>query len=125
MSETTVDDRPRPHPSVETAFLAPEAVLWDGRHHEVHHLNPSASAVWLLIDGELTADQIARELSDLFDAEYDVVRPDVDEAIAEFVRRGLLLGGDDHDDHHAHGDDPGASSAEVAGVTPLPRPPDP
>ncbi len=132
-------ERPRPHPAVETAFLAPEAVLWDARHHQVHHLNPSASAVWLLIDGELTADQIASEVSEIFGADYDVVRPDVDEAIGEFVRRGLLVGdvhgahdhpsGDTHD--HDDGSDASVEDAdlgtrsEVGGVVPLPRPPDP
>ena len=51
MSTVNIDEPPRPHPAVETAYLAPEVVLWDGRHHQVHHLNPSASAVWLCIDG--------------------------------------------------------------------------
>jgi len=128
------DQRPQPHPSVETAFLPPEAVLWDGRHHQVHHLNPSASAVWLLIDGELSADEIAAELCDIFGTEYSVVRPDVDDAIAEFARRGLLVGGDrpqGHDDPEhqgavsGHDHVPGDPLAEAAGVTPLPRPPDP
>lgn len=149
MIDTVTDARPRPHPAVETAFLAPEAVLWDTRHQQVHHLNPSASAVWLLIDGELTADQIARELCDIFGAEFDAVRPDVDDAIAEFVRRGLLVGdgpdghgdrevdddphhdddlhGHDHDhhDHHGHADSATPADASRRGVTPLPRPPDP
>ena len=134
MSSVTSDDRPQPHPAVETAFLAPEAVLWDGRHRQVHHLNPSASAVWLLIDGELSADQIAAELCDIFGTEYAVVRPDVDDAIAEFAGRGLLVGGTDEHEHHDHehegaavGHDQlhGDPSAAPAGVTPLARPPDP
>jgi Coenzyme PQQ synthesis protein D (PqqD) len=134
VSSVAPEQRPQPHPSVETAFLAPEAVLWDGRHHHVHHLNPSASAVWLLIDGEMSADQIAVELCDIFGTEYAVVRPDVDVAIAEFARRGLLVGGDQghehrdasHDDvvdgDHEPGGDP---AAPASGATPLARPPDP
>ena len=152
MSATTVEERPRPHPAVETAFLAPEAVLFDSRHHQVHHLNPSASAVWLCIDGELTADQIATELSEIFDTPRELIRPDVDEAIGEFVRLGLLDGSEspgdehtpdhhDHDDHdhdddhhhphhhghhhHDHGHHDHHEPSGDAGVVVLPRPPDP
>jgi len=133
LSAAAPDEPLRPHPSVETAFLAPEAVLWDGRHGQVHHLNPSASAVWLLIDGESSADRIAAELSDIFGTDYAVVRPDVDEAIAEFARRGLLVGGDQADEQHdpdhlgaAHGHDQRHGDPDAAAaVTPLPRPPDP
>jgi len=135
VSEATVEERPRPHPAVETAFLAPEAVLFDTRHHQVHHLNPSASAVWLCIDGELTPDQIATELSEIFEVPREVIRPDVDDAISEFVRLGLLDGGealggehapgDHHDhDHHDHDHHHHEPSGDV-GVVVLPRPPDP
>lgn len=134
MSVDAVVESPRPHPSVETAFLAPEAVLYDMRHHQVHHLNPSASAVWLLIDGVASADDIATELSDIFSAPYEVVRPDVAAAIEDFRGRGLLDTGEeapsaaDADVGHGHDahdhDVPGGAHAE-AGVRPLPRPPDP
>jgi hypothetical protein len=133
MSSTAAAERPRPHPSVETAFLAPEAVLYDMRHHQVHHLNPSASAVWLLIDGVASADDIATELSEIFSAPYDVVRPDVTSAIEDFRGRGLLDAVDDasapdpgvdhrHDAHRHEAS--GGHHAEI-GVIPLPRPPDP
>jgi hypothetical protein len=137
VSITTTDEPPRAHPAVETAFLAPEAVLWDGRHHQVHHLNPSASAVWLCIDGELTADQIAAELSEIFETPLEVIRPDVDSALAEFLRLGLLDGreksdaaasptvADGHDEHGHHHDDPVEEAPDGEGVVVLARPPDP
>ena len=133
MSSDAVAERPRPHPSVETAYLAPEAVLYDMRHRQVHHLNPSASAVWLLIDGEASADDIATELSEIFSAPYDIVRPDVAAAIDDFSARGLLDAGEEapassHDDadplNGAHDHSTGAHH-HGAGVRPLPRPPDP
>ena len=125
---------PRPHPAVETAFLAPEVVLWDSRRHRVHHFNPSASAVWLCIDGQLTADQIATELSEIFETPREVIRPDVDDAIAEFVRLGLLAGeGESENDvvHHNHDDQiradghPAGHVSNRDGIVFLGRPPDP
>ncbi len=147
MSTVTTQEPPRPHPAVETAFLAPEVVLWDGRHQRVHHFNPSASAVWLFVDGKLTADQIATELSEIFETPQDAIRPDVDDALAEFLRLGLLddnagLAGDasqaaaddhqhhdhqhhDHQHQTAHTDDLAERAAHVDEVAVVPRPPDP
>jgi len=133
MSPETIAERPRPHPSVETAFLAPEAVLYDMRHHQVHHLNPSASAVWLLIDGVASAAEIATELSEIFSAPYDVVRADVATAIDDFHARGLLDAGEEKPSAAgevdrplgAHNHDSAGPDHSEAGVHPLPRPPDP
>jgi hypothetical protein len=86
--------RPAPHAAVETAFLAPEAVLFDDRHGEVHHLNPSAAAVWLLLDGDLSLVDVAAELSDIFGVPESVVLPDVQTTVSDFRRRGLLAGAD-------------------------------
>jgi len=119
-----MSSQPAPHPSIETAYLDAEAVLFDERTGSVHQLNPSASAVWMLLDGELSPDQLARELSELFGAPGDVVRADVDTALVDFAGRGLLVGSDpppaaapahDHD-HHGRG----AVQPDV-----LARPPDP
>jgi len=85
---------PAPHPAVETAFLAPEAVLFDDRHGEIHRLNPSAAAVWLLLDGEQSIVDVAAELSDIFGVPEPVILPDVETTVSDFRRRGLLAGAD-------------------------------
>jgi hypothetical protein len=138
----TADEPPRPHPAIETAFLAPEVVLWDARNHRVHHFNRSASAVWLCVDGHMTADQIATELSEIFETSREVIRPDVDDALAEFLRLGLLDGdagpkgdvapteAEDHRHHHhdhgtSHRDDPTGRTPDGEGIVVLARPPDP
>lgn len=122
MSSIARTDRPLPHPSVETAWLEPEVVLFDARHHRVHHLNRAASAVWILIDGESSRDQIADELSEIFGAPTDVIRPDVDDAVAEFDRLGLLAA-ETYGDGHDHLPDDADAAKEIVSV--LPRPPDP
>ena len=52
----------RPHEAIETAFLEPEAVLYDDRTKSVVRLNPSATAVWLLLDEASAPADIAAEL---------------------------------------------------------------
>ncbi|MFV0309367.1 MAG: PqqD family protein [Desertimonas sp.] len=117
------DLAPAPNPAIETGFLVNQAVLFDRRDGRVHELNPSASAVWLLIDGELDLDGIATELHELLGVERAVIRGDLDGVISDFARRGLLAGTepvDDHADHHH--DHP---SVEHSGPTVLPAPPEP
>lgn len=111
-----------PHPAVETAFLSPEAVLWDSRHERVLHFNRSASAVWLCVDGELTADQIAMELSEIFEVPIDVIRPDVDKALADFVELGLLAG--DVDERKASTGSSDAADDGTEASSPAQRPTD-
>jgi PqqD family protein of HPr-rel-A system len=102
-----------PRPDIETAFVGGEAVLLNVGSGQVYALNPSASAVWLLlVDGVRTADALALELSDIVEVAPDVLLPDVEAALADFVRLGLLEPADD---------------AEPAAQFPMPLlpPPDP
>jgi PqqD family protein of HPr-rel-A system len=107
--------RPRPHEAVTTEFLEPEAVLYDARTGDVHRLNASASAVWLLLDGETTVDDLAAELAEIFDVQLEQVEQAVHATLADLAARGLLA-------------DDGSGRA-VAANPPRPaflaRPPDP
>lgn len=122
--------RPAPHPSVETAFLAPEAVLFDDRHGEIHHLNPSASAVWLLIDGEVSIETIVADLSEIFGVPEADLLPDVETIVADFRSRGLLVGGDSAPTDSSAGEQPEpAADSDAVDEPPqrietLARPPD-
>ena len=122
--ETTGSTVPQPHHAVETAFLPPEAVLFDDRHGEIHHLNPSASAVWLLLDGELSVDEVAGELSEIFPVPFDQLRGDVVAAVDDFRARGLLDGTPAADVSTALGDPEGRSDVDVRRLEVAPRPPD-
>lgn len=133
MSTTDTADptsvRPTPHPSVETAFLAPEAVLFDDRHGEIHHLNPSASAVWLMLDGELSIVEVTAELSEIFGVPEADMLPDVESVVEDFRTRGLLEGAAAHSDSSSEHDAPSAADSEGQDdVSPrietLARPPD-
>jgi hypothetical protein len=83
------EDRPGRHPAIETALLGTEAVLYDERSGVVHHLNASACAVWMLLDGRPVGDVVAR-LSETTGLAGDRIRRDVLLAIAELGSAGLL-----------------------------------
>jgi len=72
--------------------LKDEWVVLDPVADRVHVLNLTASLVWTACDGTVTPDQIAREICAAFEAELDParVRMDVDAALQEFEREGLL-----------------------------------
>jgi hypothetical protein len=115
---------PRPHQSVETAYLPPEAVLFDDRHGEIHHLNLWASAVWLLLDGELSVEEVADELSEIFSSPGDRMRTDVAEAVDDFRRRGLLDGTTSTPEEPRVAVVTDTSDADPQRLDVLPRPPD-
>ena len=109
------DSRAAPHPAIETSYLESEAVLLDERTGTVHHLNSSASAVWLLLDGKLSIDEVAGELSEILGVPAEDVLPDVQAAVADFLDHGLL----------ADGGRPDMVGHAASGLQVLPRPPDP
>lgn len=91
--DVAVPERPAPHPAVETAFLQPEAVLYDDRSGTVIHLNGSAAAVWMLLDGTLDIGALVGELAQIFEVAGDAIRPDVEAALAHFAAQDLLVEG--------------------------------
>jgi len=126
---TTLSERPAPHASVDTAFLVDQVVLFDDRNGRVYELDPSASAVWLLLDGEMSLGEVADELHELTGVEPDVLRATIDIVVTDFAGCGLLDGTEPAGDAAANGDhhDPRrpAGAAGAAGPSVLPAPPEP
>ncbi|HKN90002.1 MAG TPA: PqqD family protein [Acidimicrobiia bacterium] len=83
------DDRPARHPAVETAVFEPEVVIYDDRSGMVHHLNPSASSIWLLLDGRPLA-AVIDALTQSTGMARDDLRRDVLQAVAELLDADLL-----------------------------------
>lgn len=84
-------NRPTRHPSVETAVLGTEAVLYDERSGMVHHLNASACAIWMLLDGRSVGD-VVDALAQTTGMPASGLRRDVTRAISELAVAGLLTG---------------------------------
>ncbi len=68
-----------------------EAVLYDERSGMVHHLNASACAIWMLLDGRSVSD-IATNLARASGTAADDIRRDVLQTIVELESAGLLHG---------------------------------
>jgi PqqD family protein of HPr-rel-A system len=83
-------DRPAPHPSVETAVLGAEAVLYDERSGMVHHLNASACAIWVLLVGGCSVDEVVTALSERTGIPPAEMQGHVVRTIGEFGSAGLL-----------------------------------
>lgn len=83
---------PAPRDHVASVVLDGESVLWDAHTGAVHLLNPSASAVWLLLDGNSTVDEIAEAIAMASRAPRDVVVTDVVGLVRMFAGLGILVG---------------------------------
>jgi PqqD family protein of HPr-rel-A system len=85
------EDRPARHPSIETAMFEAEAeaVLYDERTGTVHHLNPSACAIWMLLDGRTVRD-LVDTLSQATGVPQTDIRRDVLRTIGMLRDAGLL-----------------------------------
>ena len=84
-------NRPVRHPAIETAVFDDEAVLYDERSGMVHHLNASACAIWMLLDGRPVRDLVVA-LSLATGTAPAEIRRDGLQTIAELETAGLLIG---------------------------------
>ena len=67
-----------------------QLILCEPSVEQVHFLNATAAAIWLLCDGRHTEADIAAELAAIFNREVPGVESDVRETLADFLRKGLL-----------------------------------
>ena len=112
--------RPGVHDEIDSAMFADNGfsvVLFDGRNQQVHTLNPTSSAIWSLIDGASSMEDISIELSEVFSVERHQIANDVIAAINEFWSAGLLEG--------APSAKPHGEALAGADLQPLARRPDP
>jgi PqqD family protein of HPr-rel-A system len=65
-----------------------EAVVYDERSGELHHLNPTATLVFKLLDGTATVRQLAAEVADAF----GLPQREIDEQIRTLIRSFRKLG---------------------------------
>jgi hypothetical protein len=77
-------------PGLSEIELDGEYVVYDGT--ALHRLDPTAAAVWALVDGRTAEDAIVRRLSAAYGAPYDRVTADVAALLAALRAAGLLAG---------------------------------
>ena len=83
---------PRRSSAIASVDVEGETVIFQTSAETIHVLNPSASAVWTIIDGATDVETLALDLSDAFGVPPAVMLEQVHEIICEFGRQGLLDG---------------------------------
>lgn len=79
-------------PQILETDVGAEISLYNPSNESVTILNGTASDVWLLCDGEHTAEEIKSLLAASYGTTRDAVSEDVDKTIEEFRTAGLLQG---------------------------------
>lgn len=82
----------RPRATVASVELDGEVVLYDEVTEGMHVLNPTAATVWSCFDGRSSLDDIARELSALYETDAETVRAAVVDVARDMGRLSLLQG---------------------------------
>lgn len=96
-----MSDRPLVRADLAIVELDGEAVIYDERNGTLHHLNPTATLVLGLCDGSSTIPELATDLSDAFQVEFEDVRAQLDQLVSRMRDQGLL--------------EPGAQAADETG----------
>lgn len=65
-------------------------IVYNHESNLVHHLNPSASIMWQLCDGDATVKDLAQEIAEEYQLEMDRVRYEVAGLIGELDTLGLV-----------------------------------
>jgi len=67
-----------------------ELLVYDPKADSVHHLNPMASVIWVMLDGETSVSAIVKEIITVFDTDAGQIRADVTRIVQEMHELGLL-----------------------------------
>jgi PqqD family protein of HPr-rel-A system len=81
---------PRRRSDVLELDMGDGIILYDDSSNLVHHLNPSASILWQLCDGEADASTLATETSEELGVDLDQARADIAALITELEALGLV-----------------------------------
>ena len=87
-----LDVRPSPKPGLVVQPVDGEVVIYDPEADALHHLEPTASTVWALLNGERSVRSVAADVADIYHVPEAAIRSDVHELIDVLHHRGLLAG---------------------------------
>lgn len=121
----TGEDAPRRSESTVTEELDGEAVVYAESTGDVHALNATATLIWQQLDGHVTLNELARDLSELFTVPFDLVQADVLQVVRTFAEDGLLdasAAGQAQASAHGLTTAGGAASSPMSGFLPKPPP---
>jgi hypothetical protein len=82
--------RPIRKPGVWLRTSDTENIVFDPDTENVHFLNATAMAIWVLCDGETTADEMIGAICELSGLPRDVVAEDVQRTLLRFIEADIL-----------------------------------
>lgn len=91
MSAATTTSLWRRDPELPYQKLEEETIVVDPRSREVHLLNDTAARIWELLASPHSIDDLVTALGEEYDAPADELRAAVEDLVAEFGGKGLLL----------------------------------
>jgi PqqD family protein of HPr-rel-A system len=82
--------KPRVREELTVVELDGEAVVYDERTGDLHHLNPTATLVFGLCDGTATGRQLAQDIAAAYDQPVDEVVEQVQGLLRQFRKAKLI-----------------------------------
>ena len=83
--------RPRRRASdLEFMEIDGEIVIYDELDDAIHHLNPTASMIWLSCDGTATIAELAGQFAAAAGLPHGQIEGDITSAVRELSRAGLM-----------------------------------
>lgn len=67
-----------------------ETIILSNEGTWLHQLNDVGTEIWNMCDGALSLTEIADKICDMFDAEKDVIKNDMQEFFLELSQKGLI-----------------------------------
>ena len=84
--------KPKVRDDLAAAELDGEAVIYDERSGDLHHLNPTATIIFSMCDGTSTVREMSGEIAGAFGVPADEVERQVRALLKELGEAGLLNG---------------------------------
>lgn len=81
---------PRRRTDLALVELDGEAVIYDERTGNLHHLNSTATLVFHLLDGRTSIEDVAREIAEVVAVPAVEIRRQIDDVVSTFGQAGLL-----------------------------------
>jgi hypothetical protein len=82
--------KPKARDDLAVEEIEGEAIIYDDRNGQLHHLNPTATIVFNLCDGQSTVKDFAVDIADVYSLPPQDVERQVRALIREFRQAGLL-----------------------------------
>lgn len=91
MSFETLECRIRQSDKVLTRAVGTETVLLNLKNEEYFTLDEVGADMWNLIDGIRTLQEVADEMSRMYEADPDQIAQDIRDLVEELAREGLVV----------------------------------